>query len=200
MTPRQRQAHIAALAAAASAPRKAWLGRFTLLTGIQRGWIQSMLTVWGECVGGKTRGQYRLANCDQFWSKVKEASWSEGQLSQITDALKQARTEGYKGIKAAQRARAILWPVTLQRMIEDTARKDDADFIEQAVLAAFSTDDPVYIIGMSYYTTRKKISDLARELLHMAPWLTTDEARKRVRWCIQIFEARTFLEARNQQE
>ncbi|MBA7876393.1 MULTISPECIES: hypothetical protein [Citrobacter] len=70
--------------------------------------------------------------------------------------------------------------------------------MEQCVLEAFEQNDPVYIIGASYYTTRKKISDLTRNIQQIAPWLTADEARKRVRWCVEIFGARVYLEARRQ--
>lgn len=37
MTPRQRRNHLEALGKAASAPRKSWLGKCILLTGIQSG-------------------------------------------------------------------------------------------------------------------------------------------------------------------
>ncbi|TKV21909.1 hypothetical protein FDX01_06260 [Citrobacter sp. wls613] len=75
---------------------------------------------------------------------------------------------------------------------------DDVDFVEQCVLQAFDVNDPVYIIGVSYYTTRKKISDLTRDLQEIAPWLTSHEARERVKWCLQIFKAKVFLVAKNQ--
>lgn len=51
MTPRQRRNHFEALGKAASAPRKSWLGKCILLTGIQSGWIKSLLTTWGK--GGR---------------------------------------------------------------------------------------------------------------------------------------------------
>ncbi|TWV14207.1 hypothetical protein FRA07_29970, partial [Klebsiella quasipneumoniae subsp. similipneumoniae] len=46
---------------------------------------------------------------------------------------------------------------------------------------------------VNYYTTRKKISDITREIQLVAPWLTDSEARKRVRWCLEIFRAKAFL-------
>jgi hypothetical protein len=52
MTPRQRRNHIEALGKAAIAPRKSWLGKSMLLTGIQSAWIKSLLTTWGEGVSG----------------------------------------------------------------------------------------------------------------------------------------------------
>lgn len=198
MTPRQRRIHIEGLGKAAAAPRKSWLGKFTPLTGVQSAWIKSLLTVWGECVGGKTRAQYRLENCSQFWSEVKQSEWSDIQLSRITDALGQAREEGFRGIQAALRARAILWPVTLSALIEESERRDDADFIEQIMLDTFNQHDPVYLVGMQFYTSRKKISDITRELQQVAPWLSVDEARKRVRWCLEIFRAKVFLAVRRQ--
>lgn len=196
MTPRQQRNHISAIQKAASAPHKRWLGRSLLLTSVQAGWIKSLLTVWGECVGGKTRAEYRLQNCNQFWGKLKEDGWDESQLTRITEALKLAREEGFSGPQAMGRARAILWPTTLSDMIEEAERHDDADCIEQAVLRTFELEDPVYVIGMNYYTTRKKISDLARELQHAAPWLTPPMARERVKWCLQIFQAKTFIAVR----
>lgn len=200
MTPRQRRIHVEGLGKAASATRKSYLGKFTPLKSVQSGWIKSLLTVWGECVGGKTRAQYRLENCSQFWSEVKQSEWSDAQLSRITEALGQAREEGFPGVQAALRARAILWPVTLTELIEQSERRDDADFIEQVMLKTFIPEDPVYLVGMQFYTTRKKISDITRELQHVAPWLTTGEARKRVRWCLEIFQAKVFLAVRRQIE
>ncbi|AXF64456.1 hypothetical protein [Leclercia sp. W17] len=200
MTPRQRRIHIEGLGKAASAPRKSWLGKFTPLTCVQSAWIKSLLTVWGECVGGKTRAQYRLENCSQFWSEVKQSEWSDTQLSRITEALGQAREEGFRGVQAALRARSILWPVTLSALIEESERRDDADFIEQIMLNTFDLHDPVYLVGLQFYTSRKKISDITRDLQQVAPWLSVDEARKRVRWCLEIFRAKVFLAVRRQMQ
>lgn len=70
-------------------------------------------------------------------------------------------------------------------------------FKSAAELMAWQREDPVYIVGRQYYTTRKKISDITRELQSLAPWLTDSEARKRVRWCLEIFRAKVFLSARS---
>lgn len=196
MTPRQRRNHLKALEAAAAAPRKSWLGRFTPLTSVQSAWIKSLLTVWGECVGGKTREQHRMEGCGRFWEGMKEGEWSDEHMARITEALKQARDEGFSGPLAIKRAYAILWPVTLMDMIERAEKKDDADFMESVILGALETDDPVYVVGRDYYTTRKKISDIARDIQIIAPWLTERVARERVTWCLQIFRARVFLSAK----
>ncbi|VTN15488.1 Uncharacterised protein [Raoultella terrigena] len=64
------------------------------------------------------------------------------------------------------------------------------------MLQTFKTDDPIYLVGMQFYTTRNKISDITRDLQLVAPWLTNGEARKRVRWCLEIFRAKVFLAVR----
>lgn len=197
MTPRLRRQHYAGLGIVATAPRKSYLGKFTPLTTIQSAWIASLLTVWGECVGGRTRAQYRLENCRRFWTYAKEAEWSDTQLSRITAAIEQARKEGFRGAQSVARAKTLLWgQLSVREMIEETERRDDADFIEGVMLQTFKSDDPVYLVGMQFYTTRNKISNIARELQSVAPWLTNGEARKRVRWCIEIFRAKTFLAVR----
>jgi hypothetical protein len=196
MTARQKRNHHSALERAAAAPRKSYLGRFTPLNTVQSAWIKSLLTIWGEIVGGKTAAQYRLENCNRFVSAAKADEWSDSQLSRITEALNQAKKEGFKGRQAVVRAHTLLWSISLSELIDQVGRKHDADYIEQAVLGAFKSDDPVYTIGRRYYTTRRKISDITQELQHVAPWLTHDEARKRVRWCLDIFRAKIFLAVR----
>ncbi|MCK6678264.1 hypothetical protein [Enterobacter asburiae] len=201
MTPRQRRQHFAGLGVVASAVRKSYLGKFTPLTSVQSGWIKSLLTVWGECVGGKTRAQYRLENCSRFFAEASDSAWSDSQLLRITDALEKARLEGYRGAQSVVRAKTLLWgAVSLKDMIAEAERRDDSDFIEEVILKAFKTDDPVYMVGMQFYTTRNKISDIARDLQSVAPWLTNGEARKRVRWCLEIFRAKVFLASRRSME
>lgn len=201
MTPRQRRQHHAGLGIIATAPRRSYLGKFTPLTSVQSGWIKSLITVWGECVGGKTRAQYRLENCRRFITEAHESEWSENQLSRITEALEQAKKEGFSGVQSVVRAKTLLWgPLSLREMIAEAERRDDADFIEDVVLTTFKPDDPVYLVGMQFYTTRSKVSDIARELQVVAPWLSNAEARRRVRWCLDIFGAKVFLSVRRKMD
>ncbi|MEM0567594.1 hypothetical protein [Salmonella enterica] len=196
MTPRQRRAHHAALATVATSTHKRWLGRFTPLTSVQSAWIKSLLCVWGESIrGGSTPRTPRGHAC---WRSLKGVRWSDAALVRFTEALSQARGEGFRGDLALARAQAILWPKTHVSIIDEALTSDDADFMETCVLEAFEQTDPVYIIGVSYYTTRKKISDLTRDIQQIAPWLTPNEARRRVRWCVEIFRAKVFLSARRQ--
>ena len=195
MTPRQKRMHRSALERAAAAPRKSWLGRCTLLTGIQSAWIKSLLSTWGEGVSGSTGP--RMPRGHGCWNAIKGGNWSDKALERFTSALEQARKEGFKGQQAMNRAQAILWPQQANSVIDNALHNDDVDFVEQSVLTALDLNDPVYIVGLQYYTTRKKISDITRELQAMAPWLTDCEARKRVRWCLEIFRAKVFLASRN---
>ncbi|MDI3359760.1 hypothetical protein QQF21_17150 [Lelliottia sp. V89_10] len=198
MTPKQRRAQQTAMETAAAAPRKSWLGRFTPLSGIQSAWIKSLLTVWGDSMRGGTAP--RMPKGHACWRTLKGMQWSDAALERFTAALNQAREEGCRGEHALTRAHAILWPAPPVSAIDTAIRDDDVDFVEQAVLRAFTPNDPVYVIGTSYYTTRKKISDLTRDLQQMAPWLTPGEARKRVRWCVEIFRAKVYLSVKNHSE
>lgn len=194
MTPRQRRQHSAGLGIIATAPRKSYLGRFTPLTNIQSGWIKSLLSVWGEGVRGELSP--RAPRGHACWNVLRGANWSDKALERFTIALSQAREEGFKGQHIMNRARAILWPKPTANVIDQAIISDDVDFIEQCVLSALDSNDPVYMVGLQFYTTRKKISDITRDLQLIAPWLTDGEARKRVRWCLEIFSAKVFLSAR----
>ncbi|WP_228267425.1 hypothetical protein [Klebsiella electrica] len=117
-------------------------------------------------------------------------------LERFTAAIEQARAEGFRGPNALKRAQAILWPKQESSVIDTAISNDDVEFMEKCVLNAFEVTDPIYIVGMSYYTTRKKISDITRELQKLAPWLTADQSRERVKWCLKIFQGKAFLAAR----
>lgn len=191
MTPRQRRTHLKALETAAAAPRKSWLGKFTPLTCVQSAWIKSLLTTWGEGAGGGTAP--RMPKNHACWNGLRGRNWSDKALERFTVAITQAREEGFRGQAALNRAHAILWPPAAINVIDAAIHADDVDFVEQCVLDAFDTSDPVYVVGLQYYTSRKKISDITRELHAIAPWLTDRAARERVGWCLQIFRAKVFL-------
>ncbi|MDM4499750.1 hypothetical protein [Klebsiella oxytoca] len=196
MTPRQRRNHRAGLEIVSKATRKSWLGRFTPLSGIQSAWIKSLLTVWGEGVrGGMAPRKPTEHSC---WRGLKGGRWSDKVLERFTAAIEQARREGFSGPQALNRARSILWPHPTTSLIDTAIHDDDVEFIEKCVLEAFETGDPVYTVGVSYYTTRKNITDITRELQLVAPWLTDGEARKRVRWCLEIFRAKAFLSVKRE--
>ncbi|HHA2025522.1 TPA: hypothetical protein ACOEAK_003180 [Enterobacter ludwigii] len=197
-TPKQRRTQQTAMEAAAAAPRKSYLGRFTPLNSIQSAWIKSLLTVWGESMRGGTAP--RKPRAQACWRFNKGLRWSDAALERFTAALNQAREEGHRGQQAMNRAHAILWPAPAVSVIDTALENDDVDFVEHCVLQAFDINDPVYVIGRSYYTTRKKISDLTRDLQQIAPWLTPEMARERVKWCLQIFRAKVYLSAKKHSE
>ena len=89
MTPRQRRLQQSALEKAAVAPRKSWLGKCILLTGIQSGWIKSLLTTWGEVWEVKQHLVCRLGHA--CWNVLKGWNWSDKALERFTAALNQAR-------------------------------------------------------------------------------------------------------------
>ncbi|HBY7141319.1 TPA: hypothetical protein MI591_07660 [Klebsiella pneumoniae] len=194
MTPLQRRRQNTAMSEVAIATHKRYLGRPELLTGIQSAWIKSLLTVWGESQRGEVYPRKPAAH--SCWWSVKGARWSDKALERFTAAIEQARAEGFRGPNALKRAQVILWPKQESSVIDTAISNDDAEFMEKCVLDAFEVTDPIYIVGMSYYTTRKKISDITRELQKLAPWLTADQSRERVKWCLKIFQGKAFLAAR----
>lgn len=198
MTPRQRRIYKSAIEKAAQAPRKSWLGRFMPLNSVQSAWVRSLLTVWGESVRGGTAPAKPCSH--SCWSIIRGKNWSDKALERFTVALNQAREEGFRGEQALRRARSILWPEPPASLIDEAINKDDVEFVENAVLQAFDLMDPVYVVGRQYYTTRKKVSDISKELQAIAPWLTEREARERVNWCLQIFRAKVYLSAKKQAE
>lgn len=194
MTPLQRRRQNTAMSEVAIATHKRYLGRPELLTGIQSAWIKSLLTVWGESQRGEVYP--RKPTSHSCWWSVKGERWSDKALERFTAAIEQARAEGFRGPNALKRAQVILWPKQESSVIDTAISNDDADFMEKCVLDAFEVTDPIYIVGMNYYTTRKKISDITRELQKLAPWLTADQSRERVKWCLKIFQGKAFLSAR----
>ncbi|HBR2315710.1 TPA: hypothetical protein L9P45_003505 [Klebsiella pneumoniae] len=194
MTPLQRRRQNTAMSEVAIATHKRYLGRPELLTGIQSAWIKSLLTVWGESQRGVVYPRKPTAH--SCWWSVKGERWSDKALERFTAAIEQARAEGFRGPNALKRAQVILWPKQESSVIDTAISNDDAEFMEKCVLDAFEVTDPIYIVGMSYYTTRKKISDITRELQKLAPWLTADQSRERVKWCLKIFQGKAFLAAR----
>ncbi|WP_432224094.1 hypothetical protein [Enterobacter wuhouensis] len=194
MTPQQRRKYLDAFNSVANATHKRYLGKCVLLTGIQAGWIKSLLCVWGDSVRGDTAP--RKPTGHSCWNVIRGKKWSDKALERFTAAINQAREEGYRGEQAMKRARSILWPEQQASIIDEAMSADDVKFVEESVLQAFELADPVYVVGCQYYTTRKKVSDIARELQRLAPWLTDREARERVRWCLEIFRAKVFLSVR----
>ena len=193
MTPRQRRAHTKALEHAAAAPRKSWLGKYRPLTDIQSAWTKSLLTVWGECYGGRTSEQSRLDG-GGFWNDLQGDEWSDAAAKRITDTIKGLRKIGYRGEELLKMAKGILWPKpTLSDSLDAQMKKDDGDFVEKCILSALKNDDPVYVVGVAFYAGRKRISDIARYLQRVAPWLTRKQAEDRVRWCVSHFSSAVFL-------
>lgn len=204
MTPSERKKHRSAeqlyadaLFHCSRAPRKSWLGRFTPLTAIQSAWIKSLLSAWGESYGGKTSEQIRIEGQGQeFWDHMRMTEWTEDKARQITEVMQDLRGQGLSGPALLFSASRMLFPGALADYIDTACERENAEFMEKAILQAFSIHDPVFIIGKRYYTRRQSIAKLARKLQELAPWLTDDKARERVKWCLQIFRAKVFLSVR----
>lgn len=197
MTPSERKKYTAALQHCAVAPRKSWLGRFTPLTAIQSAWIKTLLTAWGESYGGRTSEQIRIEGQGQeFWDHMRMTEWTDDKARQITEVMQELRGKGLCGPALLFTASRMLFPGALADYIDAASERENAEFMEESILKAFNIHDPIFIIGKRYYTRRQSIAKLARKLQELAPWLTDDKARERVKWCLQIFRAKVFLSVR----
>lgn len=194
---RRKLIRINAFHKAATAPRKSYLGRFKPLNDIQAAWIKSLLSAWGDEFGGKTKEEYNLGGVG-FWSCLRAEEWSDNAAKNITGTLLKLHSFGFRGDSLLKMAQDILWPKeTLSDMINKCSAKENNDFIEQAILAVLTHDDPVYVVGIEYYTKKKRIAEIARHLIDVAPWLTRKQSEDRARWCLEIFRAKVFLSVRN---
>lgn len=194
---RRKLIRINAFHQAAIAPRKSYLGRFKPLNDIQAAWIKSLLSAWGDEFGGKTREEYCLGGAG-FWACLRDEEWSNSAAKNITGTLLKLHCIGYRGADLLEMAQSILWPKeSLSEMMSKCDAIENNDFIEQAILATLTRDDPVYIVGIEYYTNKKRISEIARNLINVAPWLTRKQSEDRARWCLEIFRAKVFLSVRN---
>ncbi|MEQ2027549.1 hypothetical protein ABLB84_17760 [Xenorhabdus szentirmaii] len=71
---------------------------------------------------------------------------------------------------------------------------DEADFVEKAILKAFSKSNPIYVLATDYYLRRNTVQTLANYMQSdIAPWLTTKQCIDRVRWCISLFHAKVYM-------
>ncbi|WP_243405861.1 hypothetical protein [Salmonella enterica] len=193
MTPRQRRIHRAAIEKVAAAPRKSWLGKFMPMTSVQSAWVKSLLSLWGECYGGKTSEETMLES-SYFWSRIRTEEWSDTQAKRITETLKGLHKIGYRGEALKEMAFAILWPQKSPgEVIDGAVRRDESDFVEKCILSALRADDPVYVVGIDFYARRKRVCDIARYLQEVAPWLNRKQAEDRVRWCVTHFNCAVFF-------
>jgi hypothetical protein len=85
-----------------------------------------------------------------------------------------------------------LWPKPATVAIDAAITEDDVELLND-VYWRYLKRVILFISLALTITPPAKISDITREIQLVAPWLTDSEARKRVRWCLEIFRAKAFL-------
>ncbi|EMQ3399845.1 hypothetical protein WG294_004458 [Yersinia enterocolitica] len=175
----------------AKAPRKSYLGKYKKLTPMQERWIKAILCVWAEEFGGSGYG----GGVDGvgIWRFI--SGWSVEDTDRFTRTLEDLRKLGYQGVELLTKAQSILWPKrTISDMLQRANDEDEADFVEKAILKAFRTDNPIYVIACKYYVDRNPVQDLANYMQYqVSPWLTNKQCADRVRWCISLFDAKVYM-------
>ena len=194
MTPSQRKKNLDnAWRVVAGAPRKSYLGKGRKLTPVQNRWVRSLLSVWGETFGGSTC--YFLSGGGGMWGRIVQEEWNDDQMERFGCVFTQMRELGYCGEELIKKSAEILWPKkSLNSILARADNKEQADFIEKAILKAFSISSPIYIFGKMYYTgidsNYTNMGDKLRE--RYAPFLTKKQSEDRVRWCIDLFNTAAF--------
>lgn len=200
MTPNQkRKLKHDAWTTVAGVTRKKYLGKFQRLTRLQTLWITSLLNAWGDMYGGNTDGKLKCSGGSGVWGQIMPEQWDDESAARIVKVMADLRNLGYRGEEQIKKATSILWPQrSLESMLVVADASEESDFMEKAVLASMKHDNPVYVIGKSFYTGRNNtVSVLGRFMQnHYAPWLTRDQVDDRVRWCIEIFNSSVFFAVR----
>lgn len=175
----------------AKAPRKSWLGKVKRLTPMQERWVKAILGVWADEFGGhdNTGGS---SGCG-IWRFV--SGWSGEETERFTTVLEGLRKIGYQGQELLIKAQAIIWPKrTLSDILKRANDQDEADFVEKAILKAYSKDNTVYVIACKYYVDRNTVQELANYMeSEISPWLSNKQCADRVRWCISLFNAKVYF-------
>ncbi|MBD2803039.1 hypothetical protein ID854_21985, partial [Xenorhabdus sp. M] len=157
----------------ADAPRKSYLGKARRLTPTQERWVKAILTLWADEMGGKVySGGYGSGGCDGIWRFV--SGWSEEQQEKFMTIFEWLRNGGYRGEELLKKAHMILFPKqSLSVMFQRANDVDEADFVEKAILKAFSKSNPIYVLATDYYLRRNTVQTLANYMQSdIAPWLT----------------------------
>ena len=173
----------------AKAPRKSWLGKEKKLTPMQSRWVRAILCVWAEEYGGDG---YSGGDGCGIWKFI--SGWSMEETDRFLKVIEDLRKLGYKGDELLVKAKVILWPKrSISDMIQRANDEDEADFVEKAILKAYSINNPIYVIAHKYYVGRNTVQELANYLEgNIAPWLTNKQCADRVRWCISLFDAKVY--------
>ncbi|WP_426577090.1 hypothetical protein ACP179_23240 [Xenorhabdus stockiae] len=178
----------------ASAPRKSYLGKARRLTPAQERWVKAILSLWADEMGGSAySGGYGGSGCDGIWRFV--SGWSGEQQEKFMDVFDNLRTAGYKGEELLRKAHMILFPKqSLSDMFKRASDIDEANFVEKAILKAFSKSNPVYVLATDYYLRRNTVQTLANYMQSdIALWLTIKQCIDRVKWCISLFHAKIYM-------
>lgn len=173
----------------AKTPRKSYLAKVKRLTPMQERWVKAILGLWASEVGGTV---YYGGSGNGIWRFV--SGWSGEEMDRFTQVFDSLSKLGYQGQELLQKAQILLWPEkSIGNLLQRAGDQDDADFVEKTILQTFTKSDPIYIVARKYYIGRHTVQELANYMQrHIAPWLTNKQCADRVRWCIELFNARVF--------
>ena len=175
----------------AKAPRKSYLGRVGNITPSQKRWVSAVLSMWGDELGGSCAP----IGCTNIIGRLMvRTEWSENKGKSITATVNELYKLGYRGEELFKKAREIIIPKTSFRdLLKRAEERQEAEFIDSVIAKTFDKDNPVRVVAKMYYCNKRAISDITNYLASVGGVLMTEEqARWRVRWCLDIFNAKIY--------
>ncbi|OJB84517.1 hypothetical protein A9Q61_12615 [Yersinia ruckeri] len=183
----------------AKAPRRSYLGKLQRITPVQDRWVRSVLNMWGQAVGGDTAP---TGSCGVIGRLMIVSAWDENKGASIVKAVEDLHKLGYRGTELFQKAKEIINPRnSFSNLFARANEGEEAAFVDQVVLKAFTQSNPIRAVAIQYYCERKDMQEIACYLNRVhAPHLTLKQCIDRIRWCREIFNATLFHLLRSEVE
>ena len=175
----------------AKAPRKSYLARVVRITPVQERWVKSILNMWGDELGGRTGPECKCGVIGRLMVRDCTDSKTTAELLKLVNEL---HALGYKGKALIQKGEEILTPKrSVRSLIDSTYNADEAAFVDSVISAIFKPSDPIRAVAIKYYCDNRSIQNIADYLATVGGiMLTNDQSRDRVRWCLDLFNAKIY--------
>jgi hypothetical protein len=176
---------------AANAPRKSYLGKLENITPSQKRWIKYILSMWGEKMGGDCGPPGYVSIIGRLMLRVE---WTENKGKAIVNTVNELYKLGYKGDELFKKVREIIMPKSsLSELLKEAQDEKDAEFVDLVIAKTFNVNSPLRIVAKKYYCEQRSIKDIADYLARISGVLMTEKmARDRVKWCLDLFEAKIY--------
>lgn len=183
----------------AKAPRKSYLLRVVRITPVQTRWTQAILNMWGNEMGGRVGPD---SKCGVIGRLMVRDCGDGKTTEELVKLVNELYGLGYTGKALMAKATEILKPKkTVRSLIERSMDMDEAAFVDSVVSVMFKPSDPIRAVAIKYYCDNNSIQDIADYLATVGGVLMTEKmARDRVRWCLDLFNAKMYRSLKAEME